>query len=135
MHGGPSASGYRVEFTAQGVSKGRAVAWLGHRAGIPLSQVLAIGDALNDLEMISDAGPGAAMATAVPEVLLAARYIAEPVEADGAAALIEALVLAPDGEARRNVTRLAEAARERQAALRAAPGPGTSSGTASGTAA
>jgi len=124
-----------LEFTAEGVSKGRAVAWLAHRAGIPLSQVLAIGDALNDLEMISDAGHGAAMATAVPEVLLAARYIAEPVEADGAAALIEALVLAPEDEARRNAARLAEAARERQAALRAAPGPGSAPGTASGTAA
>ena len=114
-----------LEFVAEGVSKGRAVAWLAHRAGIPLGQVLAMGDALNDVEMIADAGHGAAMATAVPEVQLAGRYIAEPVDADGAAALIEALVLAPEPEARRNAARLAEAARARQAELRAALGAGT----------
>jgi hydroxymethylpyrimidine pyrophosphatase-like HAD family hydrolase len=113
-----------LEFVAEGVSKGRAVAWLAHRAGVPLGQVLAIGDALNDIEMISDAGHGAAMATAVPEVQLAARYVAAP-EADGAAALIEALVLAPEAEARRNADRLAAAARERQAVLRAAVAAGT----------
>ena len=80
---------------APGVSKGRAVAWLAHRAGIPMGQVLAMGDALNDLEMIVDAGHGAAMATAPAEVQLAARYVAAPVDQDGAAALVEALVLAP----------------------------------------
>jgi HAD superfamily hydrolase (TIGR01484 family) len=114
-----------LEFVAHGVSKGRAVAWLAHRAAIPLGQVLAIGDALNDIEMIGDAGHGAAMATAVPEVQLAARYIAKPVEEDGAAALIEALVLAPEAEARRNAARLGEAAHGRQAALRRAPATGT----------
>ena len=57
-----------LEFVAPGVSKGRAVAWLAHRAGIPMGQVLTMGDALNDFEMISDAGHGAAMATAPAEV-------------------------------------------------------------------
>ncbi len=90
-----------LEFVAPGVSKGRAVAWLAHRAGIPLSQVMTIGDAYNDLEMISDAGHGAAMASAPPEVRLAARYIAAPVEEDGSAALIEQLVLADAGRGRR----------------------------------
>ncbi len=41
-----------LEFVAPGVSKGRAVAWLAHRAGIPMGRVMTIGDALNDLEMI-----------------------------------------------------------------------------------
>ncbi len=100
-----------IEFVAPGVSKGRAVAWLAHRAGIPMSQVMTIGDALNDLEMISDAGHGAAMATAPAEVRLAARYVAAPVGEDGAAALIEALVLASPEEAARNASRLAEGAR------------------------
>ena len=53
-----------LEFVAPGVSKGRAVAWLAHRAGIPMGQVMAIGDSLNDVEMIGDAGHGAAMPTA-----------------------------------------------------------------------
>ncbi len=95
-----------LEFVAPGVSKGRAVAWLAHRAGIPLGQVLAMGDALNDVEMISDAGHGTAMATAPREVWATARYIAAPVEEDGAAALIEALVLASPEEAARAAARL-----------------------------
>jgi hydroxymethylpyrimidine pyrophosphatase-like HAD family hydrolase len=99
-----------LEFVAPGVSKGRAVAWLAHRAGIPLSQVMTIGDAYNDLEMISDAGHGAAMASAPPEVRLAARYIAAPVEEDGSAALIEQLIIADPDEAAANAERLASEA-------------------------
>jgi hydroxymethylpyrimidine pyrophosphatase-like HAD family hydrolase len=96
-----------LEFVAPGVSKGRAVAWLAHEAGIPMSQVMTIGDAFNDLEMIGDAGHGAAMASAPPEVRLAARYIAAPVEDEGSAALIEQLILAPPDEAAANAERLA----------------------------
>jgi hypothetical protein len=107
-----------LEFVAPGVSKGQAVAWLAHRAGIPMGQVLAMGDALNDFEMISDAGHGAGVVSGPAEVQLAGRYIASAVEEDGAAALIEALVLAPEGEARRNAARLAEEAAARQADLR-----------------
>jgi HAD superfamily hydrolase (TIGR01484 family) len=113
-----------LEFVAPGVSKGRAVAWLADRAGIPMSRVMTIGDALNDLEMIGDAGHGAAMATAPIEVRRVARYIARPVEEDGAAILIESLVLVPPAEAARNAARLiADAAPEPDpagAAIRAA---------------
>ena len=56
--------------------------------------------------MISDAGHGAAMASAPPEVRLAARYIAAPVEEDGSAALIEQLILADADEAAANAERL-----------------------------
>jgi hydroxymethylpyrimidine pyrophosphatase-like HAD family hydrolase len=96
-----------LEFVAPGVSKGRAVAWLAHRAGVPMSRVLTAGDALNDLEMIGDAGHGVAMSTALSEVRRAARYIAGPVGEDGVAALLEALVLAPPEEAARSADRLA----------------------------
>lgn len=107
-----------LEFVANGVSKGRAVAWLAHRARIPMAQVMTVGDALNDLEMIADAGHGAAMATAPAAVRLSARYLAPAVEEDGSAALIEALVLAPPRDAAASAARLADAAREaRRAAL------------------
>ncbi|MEI7744217.1 MAG: HAD hydrolase family protein, partial [Chloroflexota bacterium] len=115
-----------LEFVGPGVSKGRAVAWLAHRARIPMSQVLAIGDALNDYEMIVDAGHGAAMATGPEELQRDARYIARPVSEDGAAALIEALVLAPVEEARRSAARLEEEAR----AIRATFGTGEAAGGA-----
>ena len=106
-----------LEFVADGVSKGRAVAWLAHRAGIPLGQVMTIGDALNDQEMIADAGHGTAMVSSPVELWPSARYLAAPVEQDGSAALIEALVLAPPDEAARNAARLAEAAREHRRAV------------------
>jgi len=86
------------------------VAWLAHEAGIPLGQVMAIGDSLNDLEMIADAGHGAAMPTAVSEVRRAARYLAGPVDDDGAGILIEQLVVATPSEAARNAERLASEA-------------------------
>jgi hypothetical protein len=101
-----------LEFVAAGVSKGRAVSWLAHRAGVPQGQVMTIGDALNDLEMIEDAGHGAAMISAPVELWPSARYLAASVEEDGAAALIEALVLAPPGEAARNAARLEGEAHE-----------------------
>lgn len=101
-----------LEFVAPGVSKGRAVAWLAHEAGIPMGQVMAIGDSLNDAEMIGDAGHGAAMPSAVPEVRRAARYLAGPVAEEGAAALIEQLVLAGPRAAAHSAQRLAAAAEE-----------------------
>ncbi len=107
-----------LEFVAPGVSKGHAVALLARRAGIPMGQVMTMGDALNDYEMIVAAGHGTAMATAPAEVRSVARYIAPPVADDGSAALIEALVLASPAEARRNAARLEEEAR----ALRDGPG-------------
>jgi hypothetical protein len=83
-----------MEIVAPGVSKGRAVRWLARRHGIPLEQVMAIGDQRNDLEMIAAVGHGVAMAGAPAEVIAAARYVAPPIEEEGAAQMIERLVLA-----------------------------------------
>jgi hypothetical protein len=87
-----------LEFLAPRVSKGEAVRWLARRLGIQLEQTMAIGDQFNDLEMIEGVGHGVAMPSAPPEVQAAARYIAPPVADEGAAQVIEALVLpGPDG--------------------------------------
>jgi Cof subfamily protein (haloacid dehalogenase superfamily) len=94
-----------LEFLAPGVSKGQAVRWLARRLRIPLEQTLAIGDQYNDLEMISAAGHGVAMPSAPPAVQGAARYIAAPLADEGAAEIIELLVLAGHG-APGNVERL-----------------------------
>ncbi len=99
-----------LEFTAPGVSKGRAIRWLARRHGIPLGAVLAIGDQWNDIEMLAEVGHGTAMPTAPAEVLAVARYIAPPVGDEGVARMIEALVLAPPEEARAAAARLAEEA-------------------------
>jgi Cof subfamily protein (haloacid dehalogenase superfamily) len=104
-----------LEFLAPGVSKGAAVRWLARRAGVPLGAVLAIGDQFNDLEMIEAVGHGAAMPHAPLPVRAVARYVARPVTEEGAAQLIEQLVLASPAEATRAATRLAEEARSLRA--------------------
>jgi Cof subfamily protein (haloacid dehalogenase superfamily) len=104
-----------LEFVAPGISKGRAVRWLARRSGMPLSRVLAIGDQVNDLEMISTVGHGAAMPHAPALVRAAARYIAPPLADEGAAQLIETLVLANRRAARIAAERLAAEAVERRA--------------------
>jgi Cof subfamily protein (haloacid dehalogenase superfamily) len=94
-----------LEFAAPGVSKGRAVRWLARRLRVPLEQTMAIGDERNDTEMIAAVGHGVAMPGAPDEVRSVARYVAPPLEDEGAAQMIEALVLA-GGAAAANARRL-----------------------------
>jgi HAD superfamily hydrolase (TIGR01484 family) len=113
-----------LEFVAPGVSKGRAVAWLAHHAGVPPGQVLTIGDSLNDLEMIVAVGHGAAVETAPEMVRAAARYVAPAADADGVAVLINALVLPPPEVAARNAVELARNVAEHTYSAAAAAGSG-----------
>lgn len=103
-----------LEFVAPGTSKGRAVRWLARRLRVPLGATLAIGDQWNDLEMLGEVGHGAAMPTAPAGVQAVARYIAPPLADEGAAQLIEALVLADPGVAAATARRLADEAAERR---------------------
>ena len=105
-----------LEFVAPGVSKGRAIRWLARRLHIPLSATLAIGDQWNDLEMLAEVGHGTAMPSAPAEVRAVARYVAPPLEDDGAARIIEDLVLASPNQVRANAVRLAKEAYEYGAA-------------------
>jgi Cof subfamily protein (haloacid dehalogenase superfamily) len=104
-----------LEFVAPGVSKGRAVRWLARRLQVPLAATLAIGDQWNDFEMIAEVGHGTAMPSAPAEVRAAARYVARPLEEDGAARMIEDLVLASPSLVIANGQRLAAEARESRA--------------------
>lgn len=109
-----------LEFVAPGVSKGQAVRWLARRQGVPLEQVLAIGDQLNDIEMIAAVGHGTAMPQAPADVLAAARYVAPPLAEEGAGDVIARLALGTIQEARaaaRAFEDAAEALRERQPAV------------------
>jgi Cof subfamily protein (haloacid dehalogenase superfamily) len=87
-----------LEFTAPGVNKGTALRWLARRLKIPLGQVMAIGDQYNDLEMLDVAGHGVAMAGAPGPVRAVAQYEAPRCEDDGAARMIERLILGSAGE-------------------------------------
>ncbi len=82
-----------LEFVAPGVSKGAAVRWLARRLHIDLRDTMAIGDQLNDLEMIEEAGLGVAMPHGPAELLEAAALVAPPFDEDGAAQVLEAFVI------------------------------------------
>ena len=106
-----------LEFVAPGVSKGRALARLARRAGVALSQTLAVGDQWNDAEMIAAAGHGAAMPSAPAAIRRSARYVVRPLADEGAARIIEDLVLASPAAAARNLVRwLEDGARSRASA-------------------
>ncbi len=88
-----------LEFLAPGVNKGRAVRFLARRLGVDLRDVLAIGDQLNDREMIAEAGTGVAMGGSPEAVRAVARIVAPPIEEEGAAQVLEELVLGRRGPA------------------------------------
>ena len=64
-----------MEFTAPGVNKGTAVQALCKKLGLVPEQVMAFGDAGNDLELLRWAGWSFAMANATEEAKAAARYV------------------------------------------------------------
>jgi len=78
------------------VSKASALRRLAAMLGVGMESVMAIGDSLNDLEMIETAGLGVMMASAGVELRAAADFVPESAEA-GVAEAIERLVLEPAG--------------------------------------
>jgi hypothetical protein len=82
-----------TELTNSECSKGRALAFLAEHHGVPRAEVMAIGDGLNDLDMLTWAGYGVAMQGAPDAVLKASRIVCPPLELDGAADAIERYAL------------------------------------------
>ena len=56
-----------IEVNMKGVSKGKSLAALAQRLGIPQQYVVAFGDGSNDSEMLEYAGTGVAMGSASEE--------------------------------------------------------------------
>lgn len=82
-----------VEILPKGISKGWALAQLIGEFGVRRDQVLACGDAENDVEMIQFAGIGVAMGNAMPLAKQAADYITASNDEDGVALALEKFVL------------------------------------------
>jgi len=82
-----------LEINLHTVNKGTAVAGLAEELGIPMTQVMVIGDNDNDLAMLRCAGYSVAMGNASPAVRESARYITLPCEEHGVAAAIRRLAL------------------------------------------
>ncbi|MGB3733299.1 Cof-type HAD-IIB family hydrolase [Microbacterium sp.] len=81
-----------VEVMAAGVTKATGVAQVCARLGIDSSEVLAFGDALNDLEMLRWAGHGVAVANALELVREGADEVAPSNAEDGVAQVIERIL-------------------------------------------
>lgn len=84
--------GHITEFFAPGTSKWQAFLGLFPQAAAHPERVIAIGDEVNDLEMIRAAGLGIAMGNAVAAVRAAARQVTADVDHDGVALALEALL-------------------------------------------
>jgi Cof subfamily protein (haloacid dehalogenase superfamily) len=74
-----------LDLAPTGVSKASGLERVCQELGVAASDVLAIGDGRNDVEMLQWAGRGVAMGQAPLEVQEAADFVTETVEADGAA--------------------------------------------------
>lgn len=82
-----------LEITARGANKGVALTALAAKLGIPMAEVMAIGDNDNDIPMLRAAGVGVAMGNASPNALAAAQYTTLPNHECGVAAAIRAIAL------------------------------------------
>jgi hydroxymethylpyrimidine pyrophosphatase-like HAD family hydrolase len=76
-----------------GIDKGVALHELARAVGTPLPQIVAVGDALNDLSMLQTAGLGVAVEGSPPQLLAAAGQTCPPPEQEGVRVLIERLFL------------------------------------------
>jgi hypothetical protein len=81
-----------LECIPGGAGKGAALDVLAARLGIGRGEIIAVGDGLNDLDMIAYAGLGVAMGNAHPLLLKQARRIAPALAEDGFARLVDDLV-------------------------------------------
>lgn len=82
-----------LEILPAGVSKGNALKYLADYLQIPLREIIAVGDNLNDVEMLSEAGLGVAMGNAHPELKKVADHVTDSNDNDGVATLIENYLL------------------------------------------
>ncbi|MCY0897549.1 MAG: Cof-type HAD-IIB family hydrolase [Firmicutes bacterium] len=87
-----------LEVVHEGVGKARGLAIAADVLGVRANEVLAIGDAENDVDMLQWAGFGVAMGQAPEAVKRAANAVTLAVEEDGAAVALEQWVLEMPGE-------------------------------------
>lgn len=78
-----------AEFCSKGCSKAKGMQVVLDYYGIPKERCIAIGDSLNDLEMLLAAGISVAMGNAVEEVKKSCDFVTRSVEAGGVAYVME----------------------------------------------
>lgn len=84
---------YFLEFLDKSVNKGVGVSAVARQLGLKREEIICVGDAGNDLDMIQYAGLGVAMGNAFDEIKSAADYVTHSNEEDGVAHVIEEFML------------------------------------------
>jgi Cof subfamily protein (haloacid dehalogenase superfamily) len=82
-----------LEFMHPEGTKGHALRFLAAFYGIPMEETIAMGDAMNDHEMVAAAGLGVAMANAVPALKEIADFVTLSNNDDGVKHVLEKFVL------------------------------------------
>ena len=72
-----------LECTPKGTSKATGIAWLCDYLGIAKEDTYAIGDSINDLEMLQSVGHGIAMGNGTQVAKDAAEYVTTDIHEDG----------------------------------------------------
>jgi Cof subfamily protein (haloacid dehalogenase superfamily) len=88
-----NSSPYNIEINAAGVSKATALMEVCRMRGYDMSEVVAVGDSLNDIAAIRDCGLGVAMGNAQEEVKAAADVTTGSNEESGVAQVIQNYIL------------------------------------------
>ncbi|MDO4910874.1 MAG: HAD-IIB family hydrolase [Corynebacterium sp.] len=81
-----------AELSPIGVTKATGLQWLVEHEGLDPATLVACGDMPNDIEMLDMVGLGVAMGNADPQVIAKAQYVTAPVEKDGVAQVIAAIL-------------------------------------------
>ena len=80
--------GHRLTIVPKGVSKWSGVLYLADHLGVKRTEIVSIGDGMDDIEMIAGAGLGVAMGNADPEVKKAAKWVTRSNDDDGIAYML-----------------------------------------------
>ncbi|WP_110929677.1 Cof-type HAD-IIB family hydrolase [Bacillus massiliglaciei] len=79
----------KLTLVPKGVAKWNGLLYLADYLGVKRSEIVAIGDGLDDLEMIAGSGLGVAMGNAEPEVKRAAKWVTRTNDEQGVAYMLK----------------------------------------------
>lgn len=87
------SSGFMLEIVSRGVDKGTGLKKLCGYLDIDIGETIAVGDSMNDIEILRAAGLSAAMGNACEEAKAAADIVTDDCDHDGVARVIEKYLL------------------------------------------